>query len=93
MPAHSHRVVPPSIVMLGIMTFGLLAFGCCDASLAEAGARFGTEQSLLYPPEVPARPVVVVYGGGFTRRYWDPRYALLCLPPPKRHRFAARVHP
>jgi hypothetical protein len=81
-----------SIMTLGIVALGSLAFGCFDASLA-AGASFGTEQSLLYPPEVPARPVVVVYGRGFTRRYWDPRYALLCSPPPKRHRFAARANP
>lgn len=82
----------PSLVMLGLMTLGILAFGCFDATPAEAGAGFGTEQSLLYPPEVPARPVVVVYGGGFTRRYWDPRWAL-CSPPPRRHRFAERINP
>jgi hypothetical protein len=81
-----------SITTLGIMTLGILASGWFDATLA-AGASFGVEQSLLYPPEVRARPVVVVNGGGFARRYWDPRYALLCSRPPKRHRWAEPVNP
>jgi hypothetical protein len=71
---------------------GILASGCFDA-MATAGASFGVEQSLLYPPEVRARPVVVVNGGGFTRSYWDPRYALLYSRPPKRHRWAEPVNP
>lgn len=92
MPVRSHRILALSIMTLGIMTLGILTFGWFDAAFA-AGASFGGEQSLLYPPEVRARPVVVVYGGGFTRRYWDPRYALICSRPPQRHRWAEFVNP
>jgi len=70
----------PSIVP--VRSYLILALGTCLGTCLGttlgASASFGGEQSLLYPPEVRARPVVVVNGGGYQRRYWDPRYAALC---------------
>lgn len=74
------------------MTLWILALGCFGATLT-AGPSFGGEQSWLYPPEVRARPVIVVSGGGFARHYWDPRYASLCPRPPARHRLWERTDP
>jgi hypothetical protein len=77
---------------LGNLTLGIFALGCFGATLT-AGPSFGDEQSWLYPPEVRARPVVVVSGGGFARRYWDPRYAPVCPCAPVRHRLRERAGP
>lgn len=73
------------------MVLGVMALGCLSATLA-AGPSFAGEQSWLYPPEVRARPVVVVIGGGFARHYWDPRYGL-CPRPPARYRLRERTDP
>jgi hypothetical protein len=65
------------------------ALGCCIAvglaGLAPAVAQQTWPQqslaqqslaqySYLYPPEVRARPVVMVLDSRLERRYWDPRY-------------------
>jgi len=48
---------------------------CCLGAMLGSGAAFGGDQrSLLYPPEIGVRPVVVAVGGPWQRRYWDPRY-------------------
>ncbi len=61
-----------------VRSYLILALATCLGATLGATASFGGEQSLLYPPEVRARPVVVVNGGGYQRHYWDPRYAALC---------------
>jgi hypothetical protein len=82
----------PGVLARSTLALGILALGCFGAILA-ASPSFGGEQSLLYPPEVRARPVVVVSGGGLQRRYWDPRYAALCPETPALHRWRDRSHP
>jgi hypothetical protein len=53
------------------LTNSAFALGCCIAAgLAPATA----QESCLYPPEVRARPVVMVLDPRLERRYWDPRY-------------------
>ncbi len=57
------------------------ALGCWLAMVpaAGAGALAGSAgQSYLYPPEVRARPVVVVPDPTLQRYYWDPRYYDFC---------------
>jgi hypothetical protein len=44
------------------------------------------QQSYLYPPEVRARPVVVVLDQRLERRYWDPRYCDIYRAAPDRWR-------
>ncbi len=66
-----------------------LALAAAIVLFGAAGAEAG---SLLYPPEVRARIVVVEPGLGLQRHYWDPRYCALsavpyrhpwqCPPPP-----------
>lgn len=75
----------------------ILALGSCLGATLGATpgttASFGGEQSWLYPPEVRARPVVIVNDGGYQRRYWDPRYAALCPWTPVWHRWPNRANP
>ncbi len=71
------------------LTVSVFAHGCCIAvglgGLAPALAQESLAQeslaqqslaqrSYLYPPEVRARPVVMVLDPRLERRYWDPRY-------------------
>lgn len=51
-----------------------LALGCIGAAIAAGTACGGMQQSLLYPPQVRVRTVVVVNDDYLQRRYWDPRY-------------------
>lgn len=51
-----------------------VALGCCVAAVLAGCGGAVAEQSYLYPPEVRARPVVVVPDPTLQRRYWDPRY-------------------
>lgn len=56
-------------VMLGVILGVMLGGGAAYA---------GDQESWLYPREARLRPVVVVTGGPWQRRYWDPRYPTLC---------------
>jgi hypothetical protein len=62
------------------LTVPVFALGCCIAAAlggpvpAMAQQSFMAQHSFLYPPEVRARPVVMVLDPRLERRYWDPRY-------------------
>ena len=65
----------------------VFALSCCIATaLAGSGGAQAEQQSYLYPPEVHARPVVVVPHGGLQRHYWDPRCAGLYVLAPRHWR-------
>lgn len=56
------------------LTNSAFALGCCIAAVPVGLAPATAQQSYLYPPEVSARPVVMVLDPRLERRYWDPRY-------------------